>query len=45
MRLPWFMQKIIRLTAVQLSSNNCQTKSIQLSDESSTIVRRIKLFS
>jgi len=27
------MQKIIRLTTVELSSNNCQTKSIQLSDE------------
>ena len=25
--------KIIRLTTVELSSNNCQTKSIQLSDE------------
>ena len=33
----------IRLTTVSFSSNNCQTKKKQLSDESLTIVRRIKL--
>lgn len=35
------IHEFIRLTIVVLSSDNCQTKKKQLSDESSTIVRRI----
>ncbi|KAB4456134.1 hypothetical protein GAN75_12515 [Bacteroides thetaiotaomicron] len=37
------LHKTIRLTAVELSSNSCQTKVQQLSDERNTIVRRINL--
>jgi len=40
----WLMiHNFIRLTAVILSSDNCQTKKKQLPDESSTTVRRINL--
>ena len=34
------IHEFIRLTAVPFSSDNCQTKEQQLSDESSTTVRR-----
>ena len=34
------IHEFIRLTAVSFSSDNCQTKEQQLSDESSTTVRR-----
>jgi len=34
------IHNFIRLTAVILSSDNCQTKKKQLPDESSTTVRR-----
>ena len=37
------IHNFIRLTAVILSSDNCQTKKKQLPDESSTTVRRINL--
>ena len=37
------MHDFIRLATVSFSSDNCQTKKKQLSDESSTTVRRIKL--
>ena len=37
------IHEFIRLTIVVLSSDNCQTKKKQLSDESSTTVRRINL--
>ena len=37
------IHEFIRLTIVELSSDNCQTKKKQLSDESSTTVRRINL--
>ncbi len=35
------IHEFIRLTAVSFSSDNCQTKKKQLSDESSTVVVRI----
>ena len=37
------IHEFIRLTIVVLSSDNCQTKKKQLSDESSTTVRRLNL--
>jgi hypothetical protein len=43
MNLWLMMHDFIRLTTVILSSNYSQTKKKPLSDESSTIVRRIKL--
>ena len=43
MNLWLMMHDFIRLTTIILSSNYSQTKKKPLSDESSTIVRRIKL--
>nr|DAK33492.1 MAG TPA: hypothetical protein [Caudoviricetes sp.] len=38
------MATTIRLTTVILSSDSCQTKKQQLSDASSTVVRRLIIY-